>query len=221
MIGITHTLPIREFDLYTSNESFGAHAEYIRDGLNYQQWRNNLSTFIENAKFRALTIMMTINSLCLFSITEFLDDVIELKSQYGHHRPNLSLNMLRWPSFMSPLALPDDVKMQLHAKLKLWYDKNKDSRLFLDGEMAQIQRLLDYIEVLDKGHVYMPDDKKLLLVDFKSFFTQYDQRRGKNILETFPEIASWYNAIEVPKVFDIMPLHQDGIRHYETGIYQP
>ena len=221
LIGITHTLPIREFDLYTSNESFGAHAEYIRDGLNYQQWRNNLSTFIENAQFRALTIMMTINSLCLFSITEFLDDVIELKSRYGHHRPNLSLNMLRWPSFMSPLALPDDVKMQLHAKLKVWYDKNKDSSLFLDGEMAQIQRLLDYIEVLEKGHVYMPDDKKLLLVDFKSFFTQYDRRRGKNILETFPEIALWYNAIEVPKVFDIMPLHKEGIRHYETGIYQP
>jgi len=221
LIGITKTLPIKEFDLYTSNESFGAHAEYIRDGLVYKQWRDNLSTFIENANFRAVTIMMTINNLCLFSITEFLDDIIELKSKYGHHRPNLSLNMLRWPSFMSPLALPDEVKRELHAKLKVWYDKNKNSKLFVDGEMAQIKRLLDYIEVLDKGHVFMPDDKKSLLVDFKSFFTQYDQRRNKNILETFPEIASWYNSIELPKVFPIMELNKHGISNYETGVYEP
>jgi len=122
---------------------------------------------------------------------------------------------------MSPLALPDEVKRELHAKLKVWYDKNKNSKLFVDGEMAQIKRLLDYIEVLDKGHVFMPDDKKSLLVDFKSFFTQYDQRRNKNILETFPEIASWYNSIELPKVFPIMELNKHGISNYETGVYEP
>ena len=42
LIDITKTLNVKEFDLYTSNESFGAHAEYIRDGLKYPIWRNNL-----------------------------------------------------------------------------------------------------------------------------------------------------------------------------------
>ena len=221
LIGITHTLTFKEFDLYTSNESFGAHAEYIRDGLKYDIWRNNLVMFLENANFRACTIMMTINNLCLFSITDFFDDMIELKAKYGHHKPNLSLNMLRWPSFMSPLTLPDNLKAQVHAKLQKWYDKNKDSPLFVEGEMSQIKRLLDYVEVLDRGHVFAPTDKNLLFVDFKSFFTQYDERRNKNLIKTFPELAKWYETITVPKVFNIQPLGKEGIRNYETGEYKP
>ena len=220
LIGITKTLPIKEFDLYTSNESFGAHADYIRDGMNYNIWRNNLTTFIENANFRAVTIMMTINNLCLFSITEFFDDMMELKSKYGHHRPNISLNMLRWPSFMSPLQFPDEIKKELHSKLKVWYDKNKNSKLFLEGEMNQIQRLLDYIEVVDKGHVTTTDDKTLLFSDFKSFFTQYDKRRGKNLLETFPQLTDWYNQIEIQKSEEVKLIIGGGISNYETGEYK-
>ena len=100
LIDITYELDIKQFDLYTSNESFGKHAEYIRDGLHYDTWRANLVKFLEKAnpeKFRALTIMMTINSLSLFSIVEFLEDIKLIKKQYGHHRPNVDLNFLRWP----------------------------------------------------------------------------------------------------------------------------
>jgi pyruvate-formate lyase-activating enzyme len=221
LINITHTLPISTFDLYTSNESLGAHADYIRDGMEYDQWKNNLVKFIETAKFRSITIMMTINNLCLFSITEFLDDMIELKKKYGHHRPHISINMLRWPGFMSPLALPDDIKMQLHAKLKTWYEANKNSTLFVDNEKSQIQRLIDYIEVVDKGHANVTDDKTMLYHDFKSFFTQYDQRRHKNLIETFPELADWYNNIKLSKVFNIVELSSGKISNYETGVYKP
>ena len=220
-VSITHSLPIKEFDLYTSNESFGAHAEYIRDGLDYNLWKSNLIYFIENAKCRAVTMMMTINNLCLFSITEFLDDMLELKSKYGKYKPHLSFNMLRWPSFMSPLTLPDDIKFELHQNLKVWYDKNKHSSLLVPSELSQIERLLDYIEVLDKGHVTVTDDKSLLFHDFKSFFTQYDTRRGKDLVATFPRLAEWYNNIELQKVFEIKQLNQDGITPPETGEYSP
>ena len=39
--------------------------------------------------------MMTINSLCLFSIDEFLDDMIVLKRKYVPNRPNVDFNILR------------------------------------------------------------------------------------------------------------------------------
>ena len=48
-----------------------------------------------------------------------------LKEKYGPNRPNVDLNILRWPGFMSPLALPDDIKKSLHTRLKRWYNKNK------------------------------------------------------------------------------------------------
>ena len=196
LIDASHELPIKEFDLYTSNESFGAHAEYIRDGLIYPEWRSHMVAFLEGVNqkiFRSLTVMMTINSLCLFSIDEFLDDMIVLKRKYGPNRPNVDFNILRWPAFMSPLALPDNVKMFLHNKLKNWFEeRKKDSdfyELFTEGEIAQIERLIDYIEVVKTGHVTTEDENDTHFHDFKSFYQQYDKRRGKDFCKTFPELC--------------------------------
>lgn len=223
VVALTHELPIKEFDLYTSNESFGPHAEYIRDGLIYEKWRDNLVYFIENAKFRAVTIMMTINSLCLFSITDFLDDMVVLKQKYGWHKPHVDLNILRWPGFMSPLALPDHLKNEVREKLKWWYDVHKHSPLFNDGEKAQIERLIDYIEVVNKGHNSVSDDKNALHHDFKSFYTQYDMRRKKDFRSTFPQpLVQWYDSLETRKTFHVIDTLIDGsIKHYEPGVYNP
>ena len=222
LINITHTIKVKEFDLYTSNESFGAHAEYIRDGLKYNEWRNNMIKFIENANFRSLTIMMTINSLCLFSITEFLDDMIILKEKYGMNRPNVDFNILRWPSFMSPLVLPDNIKTKLHKKLFDWYQIHKDSPLFSIHEKAQIERLIDYIEVVQRGHVQTELDNGLQHHDFKSFYVQYDQRRGKSFVDTFndPELVEWYNNIVVDQNIPDVQMTDGRITHYEPGVYK-
>lgn len=219
MISMSHDLEIKEMDIYTSNESFGRHAEYIRDGLVYERWRSNLVNLIERAKLRSLTIMMTINSLCLFSITEFLDDMIELKKKYGANKPNVDLNILRWPAFMSPLALPDDLKYELHAKLNNWFVEKMTPDLFSIGEIAQFQRLMDYIQVVEKGHNTTEDDKTLLHHDFKSFYTQYDVRRNKDFRETFPELIDWYDSIEVDMNIPIASMTDGRITHFETGSY--
>jgi organic radical activating enzyme len=222
LIDSTHELDIKEFDLYTSCEAFGEQAEYIRDGLNYQQWRANLVNFLENANpktFRALTIMMTINSLCLFSIVDFLEDMKLLKAKYGHHRPNLDLNILRWPAFMSPLALPDDVKIKLRSDLVKWYDENKDSDLFVQGEKAQLERLIDYLDVVEKGHNTTENDKELLFHDFKSFYEQYDIRRNKDFRKTFPELREWYNTIEVDQTIRNVRGSSGKLSNWEIGEY--
>jgi len=205
LVEYTHKIDVKEFDLYTSNESYGAHAEYIREGLNYKQWRENLVYFLSNAKYRAVTIMMTITSLSLFSITDFMDDMIELKNVYGHNKPMLDLNILRWPSFMSPLAFPDHLKDLTREKLKAWYQSKQDQKLTKDGypvlqigERSQIERLIDYIEVVDLPHRRVSGDKSLLWHDFKSFYSQMDKRKNKDFRATFPpELVEWYDSIEI------------------------
>jgi organic radical activating enzyme len=219
LITSTHELKIKEFDLYTSNESFGVHAEYIRDGLNYKTWRANLVTFLEKANFRALTIMMTINSLCLFSIVEFFEDMKKLKKKYGAHRPNMDLNILRWPSFMSPLMLPDEIKLMLRNKLENWYKDNKDSKLFSVNEKSQIERLIDYLEIVNRGHNTTELEKGLQFHDFKSFYVQYDIRRNKNFSETFPELKEWYESIEIDNNIPKREIFDGSITNYEDGEY--
>ena len=113
----------KEFDLYTSNESFGAHAEYIRDGLVWDTWLNNIHKMMNEGNVRELHMMMTINALCLFSITKFMDEMIKLKERYGQFAPAMSFNILRFPSFQSAVTLPQDIKKKLADDLEYWLYK--------------------------------------------------------------------------------------------------
>lgn len=220
LIKVTHEIDVKNFDFYTSNESFGPHSEYIRDGLKYDEWRNNVVRIVEEAKCRQLVIMMTINSLSLFSLTEFLDDMISLKKKYGQYKVVVDLNILRWPAFMAPVVLPIDKKQYVHTKLKTWFDNKENLSLLHEGEVAQIQRVIDYIEVVDKGHVATENDMDKHFHDFKSFYEQYDKRRGKDFCKTFPELADWYNSIEVDYNIPNVSITDGKIINYEIGEYK-
>lgn len=217
LVTFTKEANLKEFDLYTSCEAVGDHAEYIRDGLDYKQWHNNLIYFIENANYRAVTIMMTITSLSLFSITDFLDDMIKLKKKYGHQRPHVDLNILRWPSFMSPLAFPDHIKDYCRENLKQWYTANCSTPELGEGELAQIKRLIDYLEVVDSPHRRADGEKSKLQHDFKSFYQQYDQRRNKSLKDSFPKILTdWVDTIEIDNSIPHINLGTGEIINHDT-----
>ena len=146
--------------------------------------------------------------------------MVLLKEKYGDNRPNVDFNILRWPAFMSPLTLPDEIKKELHLKLKNWYKGYKDSKLFRIFEKAQIVRLLDYIEVVERGHTTTEFDKVLQFHDFKSFYEQYDKRRDKNFRESFPELTEWYNSIVIDEGILDVKITDGRITHYESGEYK-
>jgi organic radical activating enzyme len=201
---IEKTKNIHEFHLYTSCEAVGNQAEYIRDGLDYSQWKKNLTRILEEGNCHGVHIMMTINSLCLFSITNFFDEMLELKQQYGKN-PTISVNLLRFPSFQSPLALPDHIKDHCRIQLEQWYDKNKDNQLLHEFEKVSIIRLIDYLIVVDAPH-RRTSNKITLWRDFKSFYQQYDNRRGKTI-QVFPQILlDWLSDIPETKLNTIQHL---------------
>ena len=96
---------------------------------------------------------------------------------------------------------------------------NKNSNLFNDGEKAQLQRLIDYIEVVKRGHNRTELDMDLQFHDFKSFYTQYDIRRNKNFVETFPELTDWYNSIEIDQSIKLIKMHDGKLGNWEVGEY--
>jgi organic radical activating enzyme len=182
-------------DVYTSNECYGAQAEYIRDGLDYQAWANNVIKLLES-NVRAVHVMCTINALCLDTLPEFLSAVVALKNIYGRDRVNFTLNILRFPSFQSPLVLSDKIKTHYRKKLEAWLDYNSDNPVMQEHEINHLQRLIDYLDVVKTPHRETFDMPKLLN-DFKQFYTQYDQRRGKNFAATFPKLKEWYDSIQI------------------------
>jgi len=183
-------------DLYTSNESIGLHAEYIRDGLVWDDWANSLELICDNFadhKLRGLHIMCTINALSLESLTEFLDCIVQWKMCYGKDFPSFTLNILRFPSFQSPLVLPDEHRTRHKNNLEAWLTANNNEWLH-EHEKNHLQRLIDYLDVVKTPHSGAAE-QLVLQKDFKKFYTQYDQRRDKNFCATFPTLAEWYNSI--------------------------
>jgi organic radical activating enzyme len=181
-------------DLYTSNEAMGLQAEYIRDGLNFDDWANNVERLLDSGRFRGLHVMCTINSLCLDSLDSFLEMVWNWKLEYGQDAINFSLNILRFPSFQSPLVLPDALRTQYRTKLGDFYRAHKDDGMFHAFEIDQLKRLIDYLDVMITPHAGAME-QSILQRDFKNFYKQYDQRRNKNFAETFPALADWYNTL--------------------------
>lgn len=183
-----------EVDIYTSNESVGSQAEYIRDGLDYKHWLFNVGRLAASKKIRAVHVMCTVNALCLDSLSEFIDELNRFKQIYGKEAISFTLNILRFPSFQSPLVLPVDLRTHYRDRLANTLNKYKNSSLFHEHEHNHLQRLIDYLDVVKTPHSEAFDLPKLVN-DFKQFYTQYDQRRGKNFIETFPGLKEWYQSL--------------------------
>ena len=177
-----------ELDIYTSNESMGAHAEYIRDGLEWKQWVENLVFLLNSKKVRSIHVMCTINALCLPSLSEFLYNMMKLKEKYSRESLSFTLNILRFPSFQSPMILPVDLRTRYSAELSAFLFNNKNNKALHEHELEHIKRLVDYLQqdtTIDNN----------LLQDFKNFYQQYDQRRGKDFKYTFTQLTNWYETL--------------------------
>ena len=185
-------------EIYTSMESVGTAAEYIRDGLDYAAWQANVCKLLD----AGITVhcMCTINALCLPGLVDHLNYLLELKQHYGRERVNFTLNILRFPSFQSPLVLSDQLRTQYRNQLAAWLHSlevgalRKHWHLMHEHELNHTQRLVDYLDVVKTPHSDAFEMPKLLN-DFREFYRQYDQRRNKDFESAFPELLSWYNSL--------------------------
>lgn len=188
---VEKSFDIPNLTIFTSMETVGEQAEYIRDGLDYTGWCNNVEKILGESNVKRIVVMMTINALCLFNITTFMDQVLEWKRKYNN-RISLSINFLRFPAFQSLTVLPDDIRMKFHEELDDWYQCNKN---YLQGnEQSDVERLISYVSVIETPHSY-DTDLTLNRADFKRFYDQYSKRRNKSI-DIFPkEFLEWYNTL--------------------------
>jgi organic radical activating enzyme len=178
-----------ELDIYTSCEATTAQAEYIRDGLDWPAWIENIEK-IAKSGIRGLHIMCTINALCLPSLKSFIVSMIMMKKSYGRDFPSMSFNILRFPSFQSPYVLPYNLRSQFASDIEDVLVTYKGNSILHEHEVNQLARLVTYLREPVDG----PELPKMQN-DFKQFYTQYDQRRGKNFTDTFPELKEFYEQI--------------------------
>ena len=184
--------------VYSSCEAVDGAAEYIRDGMIFETWWANMQK-LHHADIDT-HCMLTINALCLETLPHLVDRVMQKRKEFGSDRfAIMSFNILRFPSFQSPLILPNEIKMHHVEKLTELRQKwapdytNQTNRLH-EFELTQLDRLIEYLQVVDKPHSEGFDIPKLHN-DFKKFYTQYDIRRNHTFARAFPELEAWYESL--------------------------
>ena len=107
--------------------------------------------------------------------------------------------------------LPTSIRQKYKEKIQTWLDEQlaKDEKVDYMGtgngwqiltsiEREQVQRLVDYLDVIKTPHKNVADMAQQHL-DFKNFYAQYDIRRGKDFRKTFPqEFVDFYDSIDTP-----------------------
>jgi organic radical activating enzyme len=187
---------IKNLDIYTSNESFGTHSEYIRDGLIWDEWVANTERLLKESNINGLHVMLTLNALCLGSLDKFHETIFDLKNK-SKKNIYLSYNLLRFPSFQSITTLPDYIRNERVSYYQNWLDKNKQ---FMNvHEIDGMNRTISYIRDVSEGHsVRKLSNLQTRQNDFFNFYNQYDIRRNKLFEKTFadwPELVEWYQTL--------------------------
>ncbi len=177
-------------DVYTSLESTGLQAEYVRDGLEYNTWISNVRKVLDQTQ-STVPVMTTMNILSLPTFEDFIELIMDLRKDYNHdfayNRVPMSINILRWPPHLQCTMLDLEVRRAFATSIKetaegwlKYYRKEKFARIYLE-EWDQIKRFCEYLETDNTLYEHRPD--------FVKFIDSYDYRRGKNFERTFPEYA--------------------------------
>lgn len=204
-IEFTHS--VSRFSLFTSCEAYGAQAEYLRDGLDYEYWKGNLRRMLTEGNVEQATIMTTITALSLFSFTEFLDDILDLREE-GWHNLLISFNLLKSPVFMSVLMLPEDLREDRAVALEEWEKRN--TLKLTNWERNGVRKVIAYLRE-GKDPLWTGDIQTRMRneLDFYLFYYQYDERRGKSLRDTFPPaLVGWYDELAEQYEEDINKYHE-------------
>jgi organic radical activating enzyme len=194
LIKATHD--IDNMEIYTSCEATGLAAEWIRDGLVYTDYIHNIHNLLTNGNVKSFHMMCTINGLCLPTLPDFLEQCMDFKRQYGKSKPTFTLNILRFPSFQSPVVMPAEIKQQCCLRLQEFLDTYAHSDLLHEMEQEHVKRLIEYLNTVTTPH-NNSSDSMTLDRDLRTFILQYDRRRDKDFMAAFPLLTEWYHEVQL------------------------
>ena len=191
---------VKKLKIFTSAEAYGAQAEYIRNGLDYDQWLSNIRKVLEEVPNCTFTCMSTYNVLSIFSFDKMLKDLLDIKLEFGGAGKAIPIILdtpyLRYPNHQAMFIAEPEwrdkyVKPQLEFIRNNFEDRNvrgKENMGFYQWEGDKFKRLYD---IMNEEHL---DEETLRKnrSDFVIFVDEHDRRRGTNFIKTFPEMEHAY-----------------------------
>ena len=194
---------IKQFKMFSSMDTWGKRAEYLRTGLDIELWEKNQDIYVRGVQSH-ITHMVTFNVLSVTSFKDYLKKVLEWRKMYEDIIPNNlgSDELVRKIRFDTPyLKEPLQYDMHILPKEEFlpYFDDildfikenivEEDRTMFSELEYERFRRVRDYFASVQ----YDADTVRTGRIDFYKWFKEYDRRRGTNFLETFPEMENFWN----------------------------
>jgi organic radical activating enzyme len=190
---------VKGVSLFTSCEAYGSQAEYIRYGMDYKKWIDNLYEFTRECPDALIGLMCTYNALSVTTFEKFLEDMLELKKfrrelGIAHYKFIIDIPYLRNPKHQNIKILTPEFLPYIDSQIKFMENNLIDysSRELLGFEQAEYEKM-KRIHSLFKYYMENPEDVIRDRKDFFAFVNEHDARRDTNFLETFPEFKDFYD----------------------------
>jgi len=192
---ITDADAVNHFMLFCSLDSWGKQAEYIRNGLDFCTLYTNITDYLKNGNKHSLTFIITFNALSYSGFVKYIENIHKLRNEYNTDRQLIwfDIPMLNDPLWMNPKLLPEMVtELERAMEFMKANEEGEHNRFkgFKDFEISKVQRLIDWVKNDGKF------DRTTAMKNFYLFFSQHDERRGTNFLNTFPELEDFWNTCE-------------------------
>lgn len=191
---------IKNFKLFTSIDTWGPKAEYIRTGLDLELWETNFHSYLTKTT-SPITFMITFNILSVTTFKSLLEKILKWRSQYQwyddikSHRVRFDTPYLRDPLQYDMNLLPKEEFMPYMKESLKFIEQNIDDTAgnkFTTVEYEKFKRVVDYMETTN-----LPREKLVVgRKDFYNWFNTLDQRRDTKFLSMFPEMADFYKLCE-------------------------
>ena len=196
------------FSVFVSLDGWGEQAEYMRNGMDFDQLWNNVHRFLDETRYTSVNFINTFNCLSVTSFKEFLEGILELREKWSkenqfamgwevpEQRIWFDIPLLRNPAWQNLQILPSQYQFYMEEAIQ-FMEQNianedyVDYKGFKDFEIAKAKRNL---EIMKKE---LPQEKLIRdRADFNKFFTEHDLRRNTNFLTTFPEMHDFWAMCE-------------------------
>ena len=183
---------VEHFMQFVSLDTWGAQAEYIRHGLDFDVAINRVERFINEVPERSsLTFIITMSNLNIIGLKRLLEHILYLRKTYTktYQRVWFDTPLLYTPDWQSMQILPPAYEVCLTDCIEFMEENLHNSHGFKDYEVLKMKRDLAWMKA-------GTDDIERKRADFYRFFREHDRRRNTNFLETFPEMTEFWSTCE-------------------------
>jgi len=182
---------LKRIKIFTSAEAYGKQAEYIRHGMHYFQWLNNIRHALSKNDKLEFTVMSTYNLLSIPTFKLMLEDLTKIILEYRtptNKRILVDIPYLRYPEHQTVFIMDHDHLHYIQEQID-YMAANIDNYVFNEIELEKLKRIYIVASESIDANLLVKNRK-----DFIKFVDEHDRRRGTNFVKTFPEYAELYRT---------------------------